>query len=143
MRLGSMWRDALSALVREPATQQYPFERLQAPEHLRSKLHWDLTNCTGCGLCAKDCPSDAIDVIVLDKKARKFVFRYHVDRCTFCSQCVMSCPKKCLEMANDEWELASLTPDDFLVYYGNEEDVETVLAAAASNGADASSTDTE
>ena len=80
------------------------------------------------GLCAKDCPTDAIDIITLDKKAKRFVFRYYVDRCTFCSQCVYSCRQGCLEMANNEWELAALKRKDFVVYYGKVADVESVVA---------------
>ena len=92
MKLSGMWRDALNGLLRRPVTQNYPFERLEAPDRLRSKLHWNLSSCTGCGLCAKDCPADAIEVITLDRKAKRFVFRYHVDRCTFCGQCVVLPP---------------------------------------------------
>lgn len=128
----------MDALVHAPVTQRYPFERLDAPEHLRSKLYWNLDECVGCGLCAKDCPADAIDVIVLDKKAKKFVFRYYIDRCTFCSQCVISCRKGCLRMSNDEWELAAVDKSDFLVYYGKEEDIDVVLAAADQADADES-----
>lgn len=133
MKLSAMWRDALDSLVRSPVTEKYPFKRYEAPEHLRSRLHWDASKCTGCGLCAKDCPADAIEMIVIDKKNRQFVFRYDVDRCTFCAQCVASCRQGCLSMANDEWELAALSRDDFKVYYGDNGDVETVLAGDASS----------
>jgi formate hydrogenlyase subunit 6/NADH:ubiquinone oxidoreductase subunit I len=125
-----MWKDALGSLLRRPATEKYPFVRLRAPEQLRSQLHWDLEACTGCGLCAKDCPADAIEIITLDRKAKRFVFHYAIDRCTFCAQCVVSCRQGCLKMSNDEWELASLTKEPLRVYYGEDADVETVLAGA-------------
>ncbi len=131
MKLGGMWRDALRGLIQRPVTQKYPFERLAAPERLRSKLQWNLEECTGCGLCAKDCPADAIDVVVLDRKAKRFVFRYHVDRCTFCGQCVVSCRKNCLTMPEDDWELAALNREDLVVYYGNDTDVRTILDGAS------------
>lgn len=137
MKLSTMWRDALRSLVHRPITQQYPFVRLDAPEHLRSQLHWDGSKCTGCQLCSKDCPADAIEIITLDKKAKRFVFRYQVDRCTFCAQCVESCRQGCLEMANNEWELAALDRKVFVVYYGDETDVETVLAGASQPDAEA------
>ena len=128
MKLSGMWRDALNGLLRRPVTQNYPFERLEAPERLRSKLHWNLSSCTGCGLCAKDCPADAIEVITLDRKAKRFVFRYHVDRCTFCGQCVVSGRQGCLNMSTGEWELAELDRQTFEVLYGNDADVAVVLA---------------
>lgn len=127
MRIAGMWRDAIKALVQRPATQKYPFERLDAPERLRSKLQWNLENCTGCGLCQKDCPADAIEIVTLDRKAKRFVFRYNVDRCTFCGQCVESCKKNCLRLPEDDWELAALDRDEFEVYYGNDDDVQSVL----------------
>lgn len=129
-KLSAMWKDALGNIVKAPATEKYPFVRIDAPEYLRSKLHWDLTDCTGCQLCAKDCPADAIEIITIDKKAKQFVFRYHVDRCIFCSQCMISCKKGCLSMANDEWELAALEREDFIVHYGKDADVESVMADA-------------
>jgi formate hydrogenlyase subunit 6/NADH:ubiquinone oxidoreductase subunit I len=130
MKFGVMWSDTFKSLFKRPVTQKYPFVRLDAPERLRSKLHWDPTKCTGCALCSKDCPAEAIEIITIDKKAKKFVFKYQIDSCTFCAQCVESCKQACLEMANDEWELAALSRDAFTVYYGNDADVETVLVGA-------------
>lgn len=136
MKVMTMWRDAIGGLFKPPATQRYPFVRLAAPEKLRGHLEWHAESCTGCGLCAKDCPAEAIEVIVLDKKARRFVFRYHVDRCTFCAQCVESCRQECLKLT-DQWELAALNKDDFLVQYGKAEDVEAALAGESAAGAPA------
>jgi formate hydrogenlyase subunit 6/NADH:ubiquinone oxidoreductase subunit I len=141
MKLGAMWRDTLGSLVKSPVTEKYPFVRLKAPENLRSQLHWDSENCTGCGLCAKDCPAEAIEVIVIDKKAKRFVFHYQIDRCTFCAQCVESCRQGCLQMSNDEWELAALSRDAFVTYYGDEADVENVLVGAVQPDAPAASAD--
>jgi formate hydrogenlyase subunit 6/NADH:ubiquinone oxidoreductase subunit I len=120
----------VKAMIHRPVTQRYPFERLAAPERFRSKLQWNLNECTGCGLCVKDCPANAIDVVTLDRKAKRFVFRYHVDRCTFCGQCVATCNKHCLSMPQDDWELAALNRDEFVVFYGNEADVQSVLAGS-------------
>ncbi|NDJ77698.1 MAG: 4Fe-4S dicluster domain-containing protein [Chloroflexi bacterium] len=131
MKLSTMWKEALGSLVQRPATEKYPFVRQEAPEHLRSKLHWDLEGCTGCSLCAKDCPANAIEIITIDKKAKRFVFHYYVDRCTFCGQCVASCNKDCIELVNNEWELAALDKDNFELYYGNDADVDSVLAEPA------------
>ena len=44
--------------------------------------------CTGCTLCVKNCPSDAI----LGK--RKFAHAIIVDRCSGCGACADSCPKQ-------------------------------------------------
>jgi formate hydrogenlyase subunit 6/NADH:ubiquinone oxidoreductase subunit I len=77
-------------------------------------------------LCVKDCPAQALELITLDKKAKRFVMRYHVDRCTFCAQCVESCRFNCIGLKNDQWELASNDRGDFTIMYGRPEDVENV-----------------
>lgn len=134
MKIGTMLRDVSTSLLRKPVTERYPFERRDVPDRLRGKLQWDPEKCIGCALCATDCPAEAIEFIVLDKKAKQFVFIYHLDRCTFCAQCVQSCRHECLAMSADEWELAALERDSFIQYYGEESDVSRVLAGATSPG---------
>jgi NAD(P)H-quinone oxidoreductase subunit I len=135
MKLGAMIRDVVRSLFRRPATERYPLVREAAPERLRGKLHWDAEKCTGCSLCVKDCPAQAIEVIMVDKASKRFVLRYHLDRCTFCSQCVLSCRAGALELSNTEWELASTNKDAFTISYGDEADVRRLveLAEAGAN----------
>ena len=92
---------------------------------------WDGSKCTGCQLCVKDCPANAIELIVIDKVAKRFVMRYHMDRCTFCDQCVQSCRFKCLNLSSEQWELAALSKEPFTVYYGKDEDIQFLLEKAA------------
>lgn len=127
MKIGSMLNDVITSLFRKPVTQPYPFERKEAPEAFRGKLVWNPEKCSGCQLCVKDCPADAIELITIDRAAKKFVMRYHIDRCVYCSQCVVNCRFKCLDMSNEQWELAALNKEPFEVYYGNEEDVAAFL----------------
>jgi formate hydrogenlyase subunit 6/NADH:ubiquinone oxidoreductase subunit I len=124
MRIGTMIRDVITSLFKRPATRKYPFEREEAPERLRGMLVWDPEKCIGCSLCAKDCPSNAIEVLTIDKAKKQFVIRYHIDRCTFCAQCVQNCRFKCMGMSNEQWEMAALNKEPFTVYYGNEETLE-------------------
>ncbi len=127
-RRAGMLSDIVGSLLKRPVTEMYPFERREAPQHLRGKLVWKPEGCTGCGLCTKDCPSNAIELITIDKKAKRFVLRYHVDRCTFCAQCAQNCRFNCIEMQNDQWELAALNRQPFEVYYGNEADLQEFMA---------------
>jgi len=127
MKIGMMFSDVANSLLKKPATESYPARRYPTPERLRTMLVWDPDVCTGCGLCSMDCPARAIQMHVIDKKAKRFVMEYHVDRCTFCAQCVHSCRQGGLSLSNDTWELAGFTRDSFLIYYGDPEDVQIVL----------------
>ncbi len=131
MKLGSMLKDVLTSLFRPPVTEKYPFEKAPTPERFRGQLFYDPSKCTGCGLCVKDCPSKAIELITLDRAAKRFVVRYHMDRCTYCGQCAVNCKFKCMGMNNDQWELAALKREAFEVYYGKDEDIAAFLASTA------------
>jgi len=135
MKLGAMLGDLVQSFFKRPFTEKYPFEKYAAPERLRGKLMWNPDKCTGCALCNKDCPSNAIELITLDKKSKRFVLRYHVDRCTFCAQCVQNCRFECMSMSNEQWELAALSKEPFTVYYGKDADVDTILGRLAQPGA--------
>ncbi|MRR29118.1 4Fe-4S dicluster domain-containing protein [bacterium] len=131
MTIGSMFGDIFKSLFKKPITEQYPFVKQDAPENLRGKLVWAPEKCSGCQLCIKDCPSNAIELLVVDKVNKKFVMRYNIDRCTFCAQCVESCRFGCIEMSDEMWELASIKKEPFEVYYGKDEDIQFLLENAA------------
>jgi formate hydrogenlyase subunit 6/NADH:ubiquinone oxidoreductase subunit I len=131
MKIGSMFTEIVKAFFTAPVTEKYPFERPQTAERFRGMLHYDPAKCTGCNLCSKDCPANAFEIITLDRAAKRFVARYDVDRCAYCAQCVQSCKFKCIDMSNDEWELAALSRESFVVYYGNDEDIDTFLQKLA------------
>jgi len=131
MKIGSMLGDIATSLFRKPVTENYPFEKKVAPEALRGKLYYDPSKCTGCMLCIKDCPANAIELITVDKAAKRFVMKYHMDKCTFCDQCTINCRFKCLGLSNEEWELASLESEPMTVYYGRDEDIQFLLDKAA------------
>lgn len=128
--IGLMVRDVVRSFFSKPDTRRYPFERRDAPEAFRGKLIWDLSKCTGCQLCIKDCPANAIELIVIDRANKRFLMRFHADRCTYCSQCEVNCRFKCLQLSHDEWELAALTKEPFTVYYGRDVDINAYLAEA-------------
>lgn len=130
-RLGTMFSDIVRSIFKPPVTELYPYVKKATPERLRGNLMWDPSKCTGCQLCIKDCPSDAIELVVLDKVAKRFVLRYHQDRCTYCAQCVVNCRFKCLDMTNEQWELATTNKEPFTVYYGKDEDVQFLLEKIA------------
>ncbi|MEI6289625.1 MAG: 4Fe-4S binding protein [Chloroflexota bacterium] len=128
MRIGTMFQDVVESFFKKPATQLYPAEKIITSDRFRSKLFYNPSACTGCSLCVKDCPSNAIELVTLDRAAKKFVVIYHVDRCIYCGQCAANCKPKCMSMSNEDWELASQTKQAFEIYYGADADIEQFLA---------------
>lgn len=136
MKIGTMLTDVFSAFLSKPITQKYPSQRTPAPEKLRGRLFWEHNRCSGCGLCVKDCPANALEVITIDRANKRFVMVYHLDKCTYCAQCVVNCRFKCLEMSATDWELAGLKKEDFTKYYGDEGDVDVYLAQLGHSNAE-------
>jgi NAD(P)H-quinone oxidoreductase subunit I len=124
MKTIGMVKDMVQSAFRRPVTEFYPVERRPSLPQFRGQLCWDPENCTGCGLCVKDCPADAIELITIDKAAKRFGMRYYADRCTFCGQCVYNCRFGCLDLVNDVWELADTGREGYLIEYGRPEDLE-------------------
>ena len=136
MRIGTMFTDILRSFFSKSSTRLYPVERVAPPERYRGVLSYDPSVCTGCSLCVKDCPSDAIELVILDRAAKKYVFKYRMDRCVYCGQCVVNCKPKGLGMSSQEWEHAALNKN-FLVYYGKEQDIAKYLESIAQPAAEA------
>jgi formate hydrogenlyase subunit 6/NADH:ubiquinone oxidoreductase subunit I len=90
MKLGTMFQDIVESFFKKSATQLYPVERICPPERYRGKLFYTPSACTGCRLCVKDCPSNAIELFILDRSAKQYVLEYHMDRCIYCGQCMTS-----------------------------------------------------
>ena len=131
MSIVGMLKDVVGSLFKDPITERYPFERIPAPERLRGKLLWHPENCTGCGLCAKDCPANALEVIIVDRAKKEFIIHYNASKCTYCGQCVQSCRQGSYTMSNEIWELAALNKEPFSVTYAKEGVVDKYLAMQA------------
>ncbi|MBI3170953.1 MAG: 4Fe-4S binding protein [Chloroflexi bacterium] len=131
MKIGSMLKDVLISFFSAPITEKYPFERPETADRFRGKLFYDPAKCTGCNLCSKDCPAKALEIVVIDRAAKRFVARYDMDKCVYCAQCIQSCKFKCIGMSNEDWELAALTKELFTVTYGKEEDIARLLEGNA------------
>ena len=127
MKIGSMFKDILTSLFSVPVTEKYPIERPATAERFRGKLFYDPSKCTGCNLCVKDCPANALEIIILDRAAKRYVARYNVAHCIYCGQCVQSCKFKCISMSKNDWELAALNKEVFAVNYGKDEDIASLM----------------
>jgi formate hydrogenlyase subunit 6/NADH:ubiquinone oxidoreductase subunit I len=87
-------RRAFSSIFKKSATQKYPFVKASVADGFRGKQIFDIEKCISCGLCSKDCPANAIEMIDVEGKKRPL---FHLDRCVFCYQCADTCPKKAIQ----------------------------------------------
>ncbi len=73
--------------------KMYPFKIPAYHENTRGPVEIEKEKCILCTMCAKRCPTGAIEV---DRKGAT----WKIDRlkCIYCGACVDCCPKKCLSM---------------------------------------------
>ncbi len=106
MWLGSTIKEILKNLSESPVTSAYPFAEAVLPENFRGIPILLIDKCTGCSLCAKDCPSDAIKMIPDERTKRKQAPRFDYWKCIRCAQCYYSCRYGAL-FISDAFELAT------------------------------------
>lgn len=89
-KLGGM---TLGSLFKQPETIQYPQMEKRPSPIARGVVECVVEECVFCGVCARCCPADAIEV---DRQESTWtVDRF---RCVKCASCVSRCPQKCLSM---------------------------------------------
>jgi len=114
---------------RRPVTIEYPDVKQEKPPRFSAipALIWDHDLgepfCTGCQVCMRNCPTDAIVVTMMDNplaaegksKRRKTVDVYEIDvsRCITCGTCVEVCNFDALEMSFTH-ELAAYAHREFI-----------------------------
>lgn len=120
-------------LLSKPVTVQYPDEKLPIADAYRGRHALKQQGCRACGLCAKACPVDCID-IETERHAKRVIefktFTIDYNKCLFCGLCVEACPASSLEMTK-EYDLStddrSTLIKDLLAWHGlREEDLENI-----------------
>jgi formate hydrogenlyase subunit 6/NADH:ubiquinone oxidoreductase subunit I len=110
-RLSPILREALAHIFKKPATQRYPEVKPKVSSGFRGKQTFNINLCISCGLCARDCPAKAIEMVDVEGKMRPL---FHLDRCIFCYQCAESCPRGAIK-SSEIFELASADKSDLVV----------------------------
>jgi NADH-quinone oxidoreductase subunit I len=106
-----MIREVLAHLFIRPATTKYPLVKAEVPAGFRGRQVYDISLCISCGLCSRDCPAKAIEMVEVDGKRRPL---FHLDLCIFCYQCAESCPRNAIK-SSEFFELASTNKSDLVV----------------------------
>jgi len=105
IKMPQMIVEIASAVFKKPFTRQYPFAKPKVPERLRGRQIFHPERCISCGLCARDCPAEAIEMVEVSGKKMPLI---HLDSCIFCYVCVENCPRNALTESTF-YEMASTT----------------------------------
>jgi len=81
---GKMAREVLTSLFRKPATVLYPYVKVRMPNLFRGKIKFMSSQCIGCKLCMRDCPTNAITITKVGDK--QFQAEFDLDKCIYCAQ---------------------------------------------------------
>lgn len=106
-------------------TYQYPEEHFEPASSFRGRpvlvQENDVERCVACGLCARVCPSLAIQVQAsetdLSKERYPELFEINMTRCIFCGFCEEVCPEEAIVMSND-YELTFTSQEESI--YGKD-----------------------
>jgi len=110
----------LEALFSKPETISYPTVTHKPPAGYRGSVRIIAENCTGCGLCVRDCPAAAL---ILEKVSKQsFQLIHYRDRCTSCGQCELSCKFNSIYLDNTYEEAFSKRKDFIEVLVDKTED---------------------
>lgn len=113
-----------NAFKRKKATVDYPNEPgIKPAKGLRGMHHFDIDKCIGCSICARVCPTMAIEMVPTEKTRTKKRPVINLSECIFCALCADRCPKDAIQMT-DTIELSAFEPEEMIIYQ-TEEDEET------------------
>ncbi len=101
--LSPISKKAVSNIFNKPATNEYPFVKPKVPDDFRGQPIFDTNLCIGCGLCSRNCPAKAIEMV--DVNGKKYP-QFDLGKCIFCYKCAEDCPKKAIQNSTN-FELAS------------------------------------
>jgi ferredoxin len=78
----------------------------------------DKERCTGCGLCAIDCPTKALTLSQNgEENTYQIIFRQKI--CNACGICEKSCPENCLRLVEPGLEQKKTEVEDTLLFKDN------------------------
>ncbi len=103
LRIPKLAKNAVEQVFTKPATSNYPFDKPKLADNFRGQPIFDFSACIGCGMCSRDCPAKAIEMVLVNGKKRP---ELNLSKCIFCYQCADTCPKKAIKNSCN-YELAT------------------------------------
>ncbi len=101
-------------ITRQRSRSEILLERSLLTREYLLRLNRNL--CDGCGVCAENCPKDAIKwnppLVVAGCLARKPTIDFDVDSCILCGECAIICPLDALKMEIDGEEIATVVKNE-------------------------------
>jgi NADH-quinone oxidoreductase subunit I len=102
-------RMTIRQMFKPAFTSQFPEERFKPDSSFRGRpvlvTENGVERCVACGLCARVCPSLAIEVQAaeteLEKERYPIKFEINMVRCIFCGFCEEVCPEEAIVMSNE------------------------------------------
>jgi NAD(P)H-quinone oxidoreductase subunit I len=119
----SLLRAVIDAVLKHPETVDYPFGKLELPQGFRGAIGIEAKKCTGCGLCVRDCPAEALELIKKSREEYKLI--HYPARCAYCGQCEDSCRRGAISHSNTLVG-STMNPEGWIVVLNEQE--ETVEA---------------
>lgn len=110
-RVPPMLKRVISYIFTKPATTNYPYEEPNLPDNFRGQPVFDTKLCIGCGLCSRDCPAQAIEMVEVNGKRYPQV---NLGKCIFCYLCAEGCPRKAITNS-DVFELATIDKSSLIM----------------------------
>jgi formate hydrogenlyase subunit 6/NADH:ubiquinone oxidoreductase subunit I len=110
IHLPTMAKRAAEQIFSKPNTTKYPFQKPQLSKDFRGQPIFDFDACIGCGLCSRDCPAKAIEMVTVEGKKRP---QLNLSECIFCYQCAETCPKKAITSSTN-YELATIDKSNLI-----------------------------
>jgi len=122
-RPGAILPEIFRSLRRKPATEPYPFQRIEIPEGFRGRIEVSDEKCIGCSKCAIVCPTECIEMVASERDVshagrtlkRKRKPTVHLLSCIRCGLCEEACPTDPKAIYLTEKFSGAYTQRDFVV----------------------------